>query len=91
MPPPSPCPSLHDLRLYFLGEAPEEEAEILVRHLPDCGGCLQVLLTLQVEDPLLSALQDSPGSLPPDAVVEALIANLKRRLAPAAPTPETST
>jgi hypothetical protein len=89
MPPTTPCPSADDLQRYSLGEALEEEADLLGRHLSECCGCLHVLQTLRLEDPLVAALRDHPG-FPPDPVLEVLMAKWKRLLTSALLTPGAS-
>ena len=89
MPPTTPCPSADALQRYSLGEAPEEEAELLGQHLSECGACLRVLQTLPVEDALVAALREQ-ASLPPDPVLEVLMAKWKRLVTSALPAPGTS-
>ena len=72
------CPSRDDLQRFALGQAPEELAHPIERHLAECRACVGTLNGLKATDTLVDAIR----SLPSPAVAPPVSTTSRRRPVP---------
>src|SRR5262245_3234129 len=79
MPALSVCPDAAALRRLLIGEAPDNEAEQLERHLLGCSRCVEIMRAVQADSKLLEALRKVPNGegVPQDGAIEELVRRMR--------------
>src|SRR4051794_26237063 len=75
------CPDVQDLERLLSGQLAFTDVEAIVRHVEQCGRCVETVESLEAEDPLAEALRDRAGvsGVAEEPEVKALIERLGGR------------